>query len=81
MMKYANLTDRQRRSIEQQVKSKGYLKLGEGLPTKIVKCKEVGCPICDNPLEIYTSGNSYQISCETHGKIVVARAYAVSNFG
>lgn len=80
MTKYADLPDNQRLEIEQKVMDAGYLILEEGRPANVVMCEEVGCPLCNSPLEIYTSGNSYQISCNTHGRVVVVRAYAPPAF-
>jgi len=76
MTKYANLTDEQRLNIESSIKSLGLLKLEDGRPTEVVMCERVTCPLCKSPLEVYTSGNSFQISCHTDGKIRVVRAFA-----
>ena len=80
MTKYANLSDNQRLEIEQKVKDAGYLILEESKPVNVVMCEEVVCPLCDSSLEIYTSGNSYRISCHTHGRVIVVRAFASPNF-
>ena len=76
MMRYANLTNEQCSDIVEKVKKAGFLKLGDGLPTKIVICAEVQCLICGEALEIYTSGKSYQIACNKDGRIAVVRAFS-----
>ena len=78
--KYADLTAEQRIDVENRVKDAGYLVLEEGKSSNTAVCREVVCPLCNNPLEVYTSGNSYQISCCEHGRVVTLRAYANPNF-
>jgi len=77
---YADLTYNQRCEIENKVRKAGYLVLEEGKPANTTMCAEVVCPLCSNPLEVFTSGRSYQISCNTHGRIIVVRAYATPMF-
>ena len=76
MTKYANLTNDQCEIIEKQVMDLGLIELGDDLPTKIVTCDKVLCPICSGSLEVYTSGKSFQISCGKDGRISVFRGFS-----
>ena len=76
MTKYANLVNKQRSAIVEQISNLGLLNLGDELPTKVIMCEDVCCPICGSSLEVYTSGNSYQIACPTDGRIAVFRGFA-----
>ena len=42
----------------------------------ISNTSELELPICNDPLEVYTSGNSYQISCRKDGRITVFRGFS-----
>lgn len=79
MTRYADLTNEQRNEVETSVRDAGYLGL-ESTEAQVNMCTEVGCPLCNSPLEIYTKGGSYQISCPTHGRIVVVRAFSTPVF-
>ena len=80
MTKYASLIDEQRIDITTQIAKLGLLQLEEGRPVEIVMCDNVSCPICGGPLEVYTSGKSYQISCNKDGRIRAVRAYSNAAF-
>jgi len=74
--KYANLTDEQRLALEHQIAEYGLLALSDDSPAKTIICEDARCPICDESLEVYTSGNSYVISCCNDGVITSFRGFA-----
>ena len=74
--KHANLTDNQRDEIEQLALASGDMILGDDLPPKTVMSDKVKCPICGDDIQIYSSGNSYVISCLIDGVIVGFRGFS-----
>jgi len=76
MTKYANLTDKQCKNIEVQVKELGVIILENDAPAKTTTCNEVVCPICNGALEVYTIGKSYVISCPFDGVITSFRGFS-----
>ena len=74
--KYANLTNDQCDEIENTILDLNIMVLGDGEKPKTALCEEVRCPVCGNPLTIYTSGKSYVISCEDDGIIVSFRGFS-----
>ena len=80
MTKYANLSDDRCRDIVKKIDDIGLLKLEDGLPTKIIMCNDVKCPLCNSPLEVYTNGKSYHISCPNDGRISVVRAFSNASY-
>jgi len=76
MAKYANLTNEQCATIEKAIINSGIMVLEDNEPPKTVAYKGVRCPICDSPLEVYTSGNSYVISCAEDGVVMSFRGFS-----
>ena len=58
-------------AIENEMYDKGYLTYEYVVPPRTL-ITDVQCPVCGENLTIFTSGNSYRISCKTDSCLIMS---------